>query len=268
MLDSRRNTKFINKPKTILPSIKQETKAQVIKPVVNIINETKEVKDTKEIKETKEKDNSSECNCSDCVNDESNQKKNKFEKIVDLIEKRIVNKKKFNPNIIIQKKDTNDFGDELFIVQMSQVFKNISFLNNYFNTCINHLDTLMILFEKINICKNDKDHLDIANKEFNNYLLNALYNNLPVFYNQKQPNTTIKFPFLVSANEEVNKFISKNIGSNNTHITVKLIKISLEDKDISEKINTHKLMIENNIKFINIKKDLCNNLVSNILPLS
>ena len=126
----------------------------------------------------------------------------------------------------------------------------------------------MILFEKINICKNDKDHLDIANKEFNNYLLNALYNNLPVFYNQNSPNTTIKFPFLVTANEEVNKFISQNIGSNNTHITVKLIKISLEDNDISEKINTHKLMIENNIKFINIKKDLCNNLVSNILPLS
>jgi len=266
MLDSRKYSKIINNKNTISTQTQRQRQLQIQRqmpiqrhlPILNQEIKNQEIKNQQQIKiqatkniqnNNDESSESSACNCSDCAQD-TDKNKNKFEKIVELIEKRIINKKN----------NSNNINDESLMSQMSQVFKNIVFLNNYFTTCINHLDTVLILAEKKQICKNVKEHFEQANKEFNEYILNASYNNLPIFYNTNKPNTTIKFPFLITTNEDVNNFLLQNIGSNNTHFIVKLIKLD-DNNDIKEKINTYKLIIENNIKFINIKKDLCNKLV-------
>jgi hypothetical protein len=186
----------------------------------------------------------SDCNCSECANDTS-RPKTKLDKIINLIEKKM-NKKKN----ILQKTENMNLIDEIFVIHVKQVFSNITKILNYYDMCITHLEYLEILTKN----KENKNQIE-------NYINDTLYDGLPIFFNENKPHiSTIKFPYFITTNNDANEYLNKNIGLNNTHFNVKLIKIDLENNDIFQ---NYKNIIENNIKLINIKKSMCDKLISN-----
>ena len=243
-ISSDQNTKKekIKQENTKIENTKQENTKQENTKIENTKQENIKQEITKQeiTKQENTSSDTSDCNCSECAND-TTKPKTKLDKIINLIEK------KMKKNIL-KKTENLNLIDEMFVIHIKQVFSNITKILNYYDMCLTHLEYLEIL------TKNKEN-------EIKNYINDTLYDGLPIFFNQNKPNiSTIKFPFFITTNDDVNEYLNKNIGLNNTYFNVKLIKIDLTNNDIFQ---NYKNIIENNIKLINIKKSMCDKLISN-----